>query len=67
MFQSAENASYKLRADLILQYEIDRAPCAQQGMLAIEKIARCAFGLPNPYGSSPHGSEARNHDTLRCA
>ena len=67
MFQSAENASHKLRADLILQYEIDWAPCAQQGMLAIEKIARCAFGLPNPYGLSPHGSEPRNDDTLRCA
>ena len=67
MFQSAEHASDKLRTDLVFQYEIDGASFAKQGMLAIEEIARCSLGFPDPYSLSPHGSEAGNDHALRGA
>ena len=53
MFQATEYALYKSSADLIFQHEIDRTPSLEQGMAAIEKIAGCVFGFPNPKSVSP--------------
>ena len=58
MLQPSQHALDKLRADLIFQHDIERTTSLEQGMFAIEKIARCVWGLPNTFGLSPHGGEA---------
>ena len=64
MLQPPQHASDKLSADLVFQHDIERAPFIEQGMFAIEKIARCVWGFPNTFGLSPHGSEARDDGAL---
>src|SRR5262249_61353789 len=66
MFQAAEDPLYKPGADLALQHKIDRTPSLEQGMTAIQKIARCVVRFPNPYGVGPHGCEPRNAGAFPC-
>src|SRR6516165_8380967 len=64
ILQSPEHVAHEFSSNLAFPNEIYRTPPAEQGMLAIKKIPRCVFGLPDPDGLRPDGSESCFDDTL---